>query len=136
MEVFIVCLEQAQAKVAAQKRQSVVHTAADGQRGAKGVRLMVRATQPFKPGVGMDERRDLRSRVAEDHTQLAGRGSVIVAVGMICILKLPTHVAVEEVADAPDSAIIDRRIVNRATDADIGTARNRNRAVRREIRVA
>ncbi len=49
---------------------------------------------------------------------------------MIGIFKLPADVAVEEVADAPDSAIIDRRIVNRATDADIGARRNRNRAVR------
>ena len=136
MEVLIVCLEQAQPEVATEERQSVIHTTADGQCRAIGVRLVVGATQPDKPGVCMNERRNLRGRVAENHTQLSGRGSVIVPVGMIGIFELPTDVAVEEVAHATNRAVVDGRVRNRATDANVGAGRNRNRAMRREIRVA
>ena len=136
MEVLVVCLEQAQPEVAAEERQCVVHTAADGQRGAVGVGLVVGATQPYKPGVRMNEWRNLRGRVAENHTQLTGRGSVIVTVWMVGIFELPTDVAIEEVAHATDRAVVDGRVRNRATDADVGARRNRNRAMGREVRVA
>ena len=96
---------------------------------------MVRAAQPVETGVRVDERRDLRSRVAEDHTELSGRGSVIVAVGVIRIFNLSTHVAVEEVGDTPDRAVVDGRIGNGAIDTDVGARRNRNRAVRGQVRV-
>ncbi len=135
VEVFVVCLEQAQAKMAAQERQGVIHTAADGQRRAVGVGLMVGATQPYKTGICVDKRGDLRRRVAEYHTELAGRGSVIVAIGMIRVFNLSTHVAVEVVGNASNRAVVDGRVRDRATDTNIGTARDRNRAVRRQVRV-
>ena len=92
---------------------------------------MVRATQSYVTSVRVNERRDLSSRVAEDHAELSGRRSVVVSVRMVGIFKLPTHVAVEEVANTPDRAVIDRRIVNGAIDTDVGARGNRNRAVRR-----
>ena len=96
---------------------------------------MVRAAQPHETSVPVNERRDFSSGVAEDHTQLSGRGSVIVPVGVIGIFNLPTHEAVEEVANTPDRAVIDRRVGNGATDTDVGARGNRNRAVRGKVRV-
>ncbi len=97
---------------------------------------MVGATQPYKPGVCVNERRNLRGRVAENHTQLTGRGSVIVTVRMVGVFDLPTDVAVEEVAHATNRAVIDGRVRNRAIDANEGAGRNRNRAMGGEIRIA
>ena len=135
MKVLVVGLEQAQSQVTTQERQRVIQAAANGQCRTVGVGLMVRAAQPYETSVRVNERRDLRSRVAEDHTELSGRRSVIVPVGMIGIFDLSTHVAVEEVANTPDRAVIDRRVANGATDTDVGARGNRNRAVRGQVRV-
>src|SRR5277367_227542 len=104
--------------MATEERQGVIHTAADGQRRAIGVRFLNRTTQPVKAGIGVNKGGDLRSWVTEDHAQLPTRGTVIVSRGMVCVLNLSTYVAVEEVSNAPYGAVVNCRVANGAIDPD------------------
>jgi hypothetical protein len=77
----------------------------------------------------MNEGRDLGGRITEYQAKLPGGRSVIVPVGMICILDLSTHVAIEEVVEAPNRTVVDGRVRHRTFDADVRAARDRNRTV-------
>ena len=64
------------------------------------------STKSYEAGVCMDEGGDFCSRVAKHHTELAGRSTVIVAIGMIRVLDLAAYIAIEVVSDATNRTVV------------------------------
>src|SRR5206468_2230478 len=120
VNVAIVSLEQTQTETVIEEWQIIIHAAADCQRRAPAIRLMlkrrrniaVRSTQSPAANQAVSKQCEVLHRSAEDRTRGHVVEAVVLAVRMETRNNLATHVLIKVIGSAQHRALVDRRVAD------------------------